>query len=604
MYRSDSDESIRRYHLDQYLIPRPQSTLSLNQLSSRRRSNPDIYPGARRFSTSFSNEDILSNDQLDQIHFDPRYRDYRSASSLNNSNYRLRSNSLHSMASPGHINLTPQYQPYRRVSSVSPPLCGITIPLNTVSPQRRWNTNPSIFIEEYREDENPKSCVEVKEEKKNSQESLCNTSNESPLLQGLCERDIKSFGDLSQIPFIDEEDDSNDSAPCRFNDENVSNKIEGMRPCRKTVSFDVLQNEHGSLYDRNGKNFPPKFSQSNTHKNPTSFHATPYGSLLHKSRTMMGNVRTTRDGYIPRSHSQPPPFPSQRRSHLHSLSKTSFDDDHCILVDKLIKIMEEETKNELRCHCRRSHCTEDENDDDDDEECKDNHRNNWSSNIKEEENDSSKEIYTSGKVKALTSYFNSLPYMTEECNCINKTHQSTPNLSSSSRNRYNGSNKLSCEEMTMVQKQLKEYSEFGLEKKSRQAPHDIINNKNDDCVFIKKAISTPILCYEKDIFSNCNEHREMLNRLDKIRIKRLRDDMKLHSDCRHRCNYSLTCNHFVDSPVNIPKPSTSPPSRSKIHHSEKHKCRSACFKDPERRKKKKKNKLKLAKEDDNESLII
>lgn len=600
MYRSDSDESIRRYHLDQYSSQHliPQSTLSLNQLSSyRRRSNPDIYPGARRFSTSYSDEDILSNDQLDQIHFDPRYRDYRSASSLNNSNYRLRSNSLHSMGSPGHINLTPQYQPYRRVSSVSPPLCSLTVPL---APQKRWNTNPSIFIEEYREEENQKSSIEVKDEKENSQESLCNASNNSPLLQGLCERDIKSFGDLSQIPFIDE-DDSNDSAPCRFNDESSSKKIESMRPCRKTVSFDVIQNEHGTLYERNGKKFPPKFSQSNfysTYKNPTSFHA-PSFSSLHNSRAMMGNVRTTRDGYIPRSHSQPPPFPSQHRSHLHSLFKTSFDDDHCILVDKLIKIMEEETKNETRYHCH-SHCTKDDDcdDDDDDEECK----SNWSNNIKEveeEENNSSKEIcYSSGKVKALTSYFNSLPHMTEGCNCIKKTHQSTPNLSLSSRNRYNGSNKLSCEEMTKVQKQLKEYSEFGLEKKSRQKSHE----NNNDCVPMKKAISTPVLCYEKDIFSNCNEHHEMLNRLDKVRLKRLRDDMKLHSmDCRHRCNYSLTCNNFVDSLPNLPKPSTSP-TKSIVHHSEKHKCRSACFKDPERRKKK--NKLKLAMEDDNESLII
>lgn len=641
MYRSDSDESIRRYRLDQfssqqYLFPRPHSTLSLNQLPfNRRRSNPDIYPGARRFSTSYSDEDILSNDQLDQIHFDPRYRDYRSASTINNSNYRVRSNSLHSMSSAGRV--TPQYQyqyqPYRRVSSVSPPLHQLTVPL---APQpRRWNTNPSIFIEEYRDDDiQQKSLSDAKVEKKKSLDSLYNTSNDSLVLhQGLSENDIKSFGDLSEIPFID--DDSNESAPCRF-DESATDKEMIMRPCRKTVSFDVIEtrSEQPML---NGKNFPSKFPKSNfypTHKTPQLFHAASSSTTrthLHQKqhhRAIMDNVRRTRDGYIPRSHSQPPPPPPPRRSH--SLLLDYYDeDDHCILVDKLIKIrMEEENETHRLCH---KHGSTRKKKEDDDERNKINYKEKWSDNDckatnynhhhsdeKKSGGDDASELFTGGKVKALTSFFNSLPFKREECNCIN-IHQSTPNLSSlssSSERGKGGSNKLSCEEMTMVRKQLKELSDFGLGRKS----NDLINVEihTIDCESMRKARSTPNLCWEpREIcHDDCKQHEEMLNRLDKIRTKRL--EIRHSPDCHftqpeqhqhHRCHFSRRCDNLLeeDPPIyHHPRAQTSV-VKTTIGHSEKHKCRSACFniRDPVKRKAaKKKVKMRLSSEDDNESLVI
>lgn len=563
MYHSDSDESIRRYHLDQHYSSHqfiPQSTLSLNQLPnySRRRSNPDIYPGARRFSTSYSDEDILSNDQLDQIHFDPRYRDYRSGSSVNNSNYRLRSNSLHSMGSgtTGGC-ITPQYQPYRRVSSVSPPLNHLTIPVPLV-PQRRWNTNPSIFIEEYRDDENPKS--ETKNEMKNSRDSLHNTSNDS-LQPALSENDIKSFGDLSQIPFIDE--DSNESAPCRMfeDDDEESEKIAAIRPCRKTVSFDVIQ--------KSGKNFPQKSLKSNfypIHKNPPLFHAAP----PHTCRTMRNDVRTTRDGYIARSQSQPPVTTHRRPC------STSSSSDHCSLVDKLIKIrIEEEVKSENNnenCPRHQHHC----------HQCS---KGKWSDDkvLEENDNDSSKASFRSGKVKALTKYFNTLPYMSEECNCIKK-HQSTPNLLSSTRKSHN--NRLSCEELAQVKEQLEEWSEFGLDKKTNE-------DNNSVCSFMKRSESAPILCFDNEIYDDCKEYRETLNRLDKVRMKRLKEET---NHCLHRCSHS--CPSATHKPSLPPQPQT----RLNPLKSEKHRCRSACF-NP-KRKLKNASKLTLMKEDDNESLVI
>jgi hypothetical protein len=522
----------------------------------RRRSNPDIYPGARRFSTSYSDEDILSNDQLDQIHFDPRYRDYRSASTINNSNYRLRSNSLHSMGSQTTGGcVTPQYQSYRRVSSVSPPLNHLTIPVPLAPQRRRWNTNPSIFIEEYRDDENPKSTSETKNEMKNSRDSLCNTSNDS-LQPALSENDIKSFGDLSQIPFID--DDSNESAPCRmFEDDDDIEKIDAVRPCRKTVSFDVIQ--------KNGKNFPPKSLKSNfysTHKNPPLFHAAP----SHTCRTMMRNdVRTTRDGYVARSQSQPPVVGSCPFS-------TSSSSDHCSLVDKLIKIrMEEEMKSENNnenCPHHQHHC----------HQCSS--RVKWSDNkvLDENDNDSSKP-FRSGKVKALTTFFNTLPYMSEECNCIKK-HQSTPNLLSSTRKSQN--NRLSCEELAEVKEQLEEWSEFGLEKNQ-------VNNSV--CSFMKRSESVPILCLDNEIYDDCKEYRETLNRLDKVRMKRLNE---IH--CPHRCA------HSCPSSAHKPSPPPQPQTRLNPLKSEKHRCRSACF-NP-KRKLKKASRLKRTMEDDNESLVI
>jgi hypothetical protein len=500
LYRSDSDESLRQYRLSHHVAPppRPQSTLSLNQLCSRRSSNPDIYPGARRFSTSYSHEDILSNDQLDQIHFDPRYRDYRSASSLNYSYNRSRSNSLNSVGS-GNI----QYQQFRRMSNYSPPLIAPLVH------QKRWDTNPSIFIEEYHDEPKtePKSESRSDRSVQNSKETIC-SSNES--LIPLSEGDIKSLGDLSQIPFID--DDSNESAPCRFLEDDFERKScmpsSTQRPCRKTVSFDVIAGGPASstarLFTSNGKNFP-KFP--NSIPNPTD-----KNQLLFRA-----NVRSSRDG-INR-------FPQQHTS----VPRSSTCDDHCTLVDKLIRLRLEECRM-LPMECRVKKPTR----------------------------------VCEGKVKALTTYFNSLPYMTDDCNCT-KIHRSTPDLR----------DKLTFEEMEAVRRKLKEYSEFGLKK---QAP----------CMF-------PVTCRENEEFSNCKEYRR---KLDKVQERRKKSFHQSMSDL-HCCKSSPHHHHCHEKVLHVPPPS------------EKHRCRSACFnvKDPVKQKRKKEAKAaaKLFSADDdndNESFVI
>lgn len=564
MYRSDSDESLRQYRLH-YQAPsslRPQSTLSLNQLCSRRRSNPDIYPGARRFSTSYSHEDILSNDQLDQIHFDPRYRDYRSASSLN---YRSRSNSLNSAGSGG--NLIQQYQQFRRLSSYSPPL------LAPLAPQKRWDTNPSIFIEEYNEEEHIKSKTESKSEsksdsKRNSKDTLF-SSNES--LQPLNEGNIKSLGDLSQIPFIDE--DSNDSPPCRFADDENERKTCGImssgaqrNSCRKTVSFDVIMggtsSQHRHLFTNNGKKSPktPNSNPYSTDKNP----------LFYGSHQLRANVRPSRDGInrYTQSHTSVP----------NSSSSSSLScDDHCTLVDKLIRLKKEENRKGRRelvppkSGCK-GRC-----------DAKDKSR------------------VCEGKVKALTTYFNSLPYMSDECNSIS-IHHSTPDLSLSCPG-----NRLSHAEMETVRKQLKEWSEFGLKK---------VPKEELACSFFEYSSSSPkVYTQETERSSNCRHHHDVRNKFDKVPEQHRRS---LHN--------GFTSSEIMNNTM-LPLPNCFCHLQHHHHHchsichdnnddnqtnhenlvtirSEKHKCRSACFKDPAKRKKKKELKALKSSYDDNESFVI
>jgi hypothetical protein len=212
-------------------------------------------------------------------------------------------------------------------------------------------------------------------------------------------------------------------------------------------------------------------------------------------------VRSSRDG-INRNTQQ---------SQYTSVPRSSSCDDHCTLVDKLIRLRLEESG--VDCRVRKSEAP-----------------------------------VCEGKVKALTTYFNSLPYL-DDCKCT-RVHRSTPDLR----------DKLSFEEIEAVQRQLQEYSEFGL----------------------KKSACRPVAC---DTRSSCGIAKNLE-----------RNFHKSMSDLRccnvPRCHI-VPCHKKV---LYLPPPS------------EKHKCRSPCFniKNPE--KQKRKMEAKAAKsssaDDDNESFII
>jgi hypothetical protein len=552
MYHSDSDESlVHRYQIyKQQQPPRPLSTLSLNTLDCRRRSNPDIYPGLRRYSTSYSQEDILSNDQLDQIHFDPRYRDYRSASSLTYN--RSRSNSLNSVGSGG--NMINNYQHFRRLSSHSPPL--INVPL---MPPKRWDTNPSIFIEEYRDDEHSSNSKSKSNSRsaKNSRETLC-SSNDS--LLPLNESDIKSCGDLSKIPFID--DDSNDSSdnPGHISMDNINKKLSGIISngnqqqnqqtkagnCRKTVSFDVIAGkQHSShmqpkLFSSNGKNYPQIPKKSNPY--PTDSVIPP------PCRT---NLRTTRDGI-----NRTPPATSTTSTSIRYSTNSKKDnfkfpkvpnssscDDHCTLFEKLIRLKMEEERSNLHGNCCRRSLSE-----------FNRHHFQQQQHQQQRQQVSSKDEslkFSEGKVKALTTYFNTLPFLSDDCKCA-KIYQSTPDLSSTMTCR---NDKLSAEEMKIVRTQLKEWSEFGLK-----------SEKATNCEFFTRN------CYNEE---------------DSCRRKMCQSLNDLTCCCCERFN---TCD-FQPRILRIPPPGA-----------DKHRCRSACFNI--NRKSKKIHTNFISADDNNPSLII
>lgn len=423
-------------------------------------------------------------------------------------------------------------------------------------PQKRWDTNPSIFIEEYNDDEHLKSKTESKSEsrsERNSKETLC-SSNES--LQALSECDIKSFGDLSEIPFIDE--DSNESAPCRFPDDAHERRSLGImtsaaaprNTCRKTVSFDVIaggSTSHQHLFTNNGKNCP---------KNPHSIpNPTDKNQLFHGShRFNRANVRPSRDGI------------NRNTQYYTSVPNFSSCDDHCTLVDKLIRLKLEEEGKMVR-----------------EPSPKLNYKIKW------EDADDSR--VCEGKVKALTTYFNSLPYMSEDCNCVN-VHQSTPDLSMS-ENR----NRLTAEEMEIVRRQLKEWSEFGLRKAANDRPA---------CSFFEHASTSPKVCLENERFNECKQYRDVLNKLDKVEMRGRKnfhcslENVYNHPtppDCffRPKPNHCHAhCRSVESKPIYVRPP---------IMRSEKHKCRSPCYRDPA--KKKRKQELKVMKSlDDDDSFVI
>lgn len=162
----------------------------------RRLSTPDMRypyqyqppppPMRHRYSLSLSHDDILSNDQLQQIHFDPRYRDCRSISniSLSSSSSKNRSNSS--------------------ISSVQlhPPFGGSQSRI--ISHSKKWDTNPSIFIEEFVDEP---AVIEETDKQSASSASLANSlSSVEDIVQPLDEMGIKSVNSIDEIPFIDDEE--------------------------------------------------------------------------------------------------------------------------------------------------------------------------------------------------------------------------------------------------------------------------------------------------------------------------------------------------------------------------------------------------------------
>uniref|UniRef100_A0A182VX10 PDZ domain-containing protein n=1 Tax=Anopheles minimus TaxID=112268 RepID=A0A182VX10_9DIPT len=168
--------------------------LTQNDAAYRRMSNPDI--SQRRYSLSLSHEDILSNDQLQQIHFDPRYRDCRSSNSLNSIYYnhqRTRSNSLNSIG---------------RIGTIMKPV--------------RYDTPPSIYVEDYDTRSNSHSSREMIKIEETAEPETPVVEERRPscvfeirIEAPSTESNLSFVADvnLDDIPFIDEDDADEEEAP-------------------------------------------------------------------------------------------------------------------------------------------------------------------------------------------------------------------------------------------------------------------------------------------------------------------------------------------------------------------------------------------------------
>ncbi|XP_049285531.1 uncharacterized protein LOC125764898 isoform X3 [Anopheles funestus] len=168
--------------------------LTQNDAAYRRMSNPDI--SQRRYSLSLSHEDILSNDQLQQIHFDPRYRDCRSSNSLNSIYYnhqRTRSNSLNSIG---------------RIATIMRPV--------------RYDTPPSIYVEDYDSRSNSHSSREMIKIEETAEPETPVVEERRPscvfeirIEAPSTESNLSFVADvnLDDIPFIDEDDADVEEAP-------------------------------------------------------------------------------------------------------------------------------------------------------------------------------------------------------------------------------------------------------------------------------------------------------------------------------------------------------------------------------------------------------
>lgn len=505
---------------------------------------------------SLSQEDILSNDQLQQIHFDPRYRDYRSSTSLNNSGCNMyRERRSHSLINFGSGELRrPSCEHMRRGSgsgiriNVSPP------PYDPAAQALKWETNPSIFVEEYFE--NPDDTIKI-----NSVDERNIKNSSESVVTALSEDKIKSFGDLNDIPFIDEEDDL---APCRYymDDEDIepydkSSKFTGIminqnrRPsghCRKSVSFDIISDNCIDAMDK------IKLNKSNTYQ------------IFNQNK----------DDFDPKPEPTIPLFEFSITSECEESGEKSKPEDHSILFDHLNKLKDivpgkefsnkklKETKNDNKQHEEKSSV------------CR-------------------------GKVKALTTYFNALKYLNDDI-C-----QSSPNLSSYNYGPPQEENdKLSKAEQKHVMQQLKEWSKFGLGNPQKEY----------HCNFLSRVKSTPVLTLNNDDFKACKYYNEVLNKIDRTDLRNHKHhsisniDEYLTHDQLSKCHHHRYPHSFILHKQDLCLPKcrklthrgipTRPPSRNDHNRqytstpmlSEKHRCRSPCFNPKSIKKLKQKQQLR------------
>ncbi|XP_055526192.1 afadin isoform X4 [Wyeomyia smithii] len=203
-FHGSSRSLSRRGSMQHSLHPMKNHTFSAPYLSyddsHRRMSNPDLIQ-PRHYGLSFSNDDILSNDQLQQIHFDPRYRDCRSTVSLTSFHNRTRSNSLGSISKTNEVSSSGVAPSSRNIGPV------------------RYDTPPSIHVEDYDSrgsSHSSREMIKIEEATEAETPVVEMPVFEIKLELPSTDSNLSFVADvnLDDIPFID--DDEDDEVETRF----------------------------------------------------------------------------------------------------------------------------------------------------------------------------------------------------------------------------------------------------------------------------------------------------------------------------------------------------------------------------------------------------
>lgn len=461
-YESGSEESLSKFLFNENLAMQQQNYSGYSKYNeSYVPTNPDRRLSFERRGSTTSNDDLLTNNlQKQYLHIDPRYRDSRNI-----------------------------------VNNIS---CTTDI---------KWDANPSILIEEY------------DDEQINFNKSSESINHPQPLN----EESIASCIDSDDIPFIDEENLLEIKNVCGGIMIDRNNRRGSSNGCRKTVSFDTI-NENLILNDENNLNF-------------------------NKSKTFENFIENYDDDDDDENHlndgtnNKNEPifkFCKMKQTKIKKCDVDDDDDDDSLSFyfckndgltiddDKMSKKM---NLNELKIDL--SELTSDSTNTSSSNEI----RCVKSVTIKDVPKIQPYKVcwtkptttnYGNGKVKALTKYFDFLHNFDE--NFI-KESQSTPDLRfDDNLIKKESKTKLTSNEQNLILKQLKEWSLYGSMGKTDSITKCYLHSN-------KKPLSSSLINLSSENYGKCKHLDKIYNKIDKVNLTNVKskstpniDQFLLHED--------------------------------------------------------------------------
>lgn len=258
-----SDESLQSQAPNPFGVNQKYSPFGSSERFSYINQPNNYNPNQRRHS-SYSHEDILSM-KYQQPQIDPRYRDTRPfvSSASNIYEYKEKQDLFTRRRSSSSLQ-DELVQPFKTFQQKAARGCSDGVhrksnPTVTTSggslsdkiTNSKWDVNPSIFIEEY-DDTKHSNAAEQNRSPSSSTKSLAKPDVE--LHEPLDEESVAPFVGSDELPFIDDElaNQSDESEPIYVPSAMQSHEYVGSRKgppmikSRKTVSFDLIEKNHGN----------------------------------------------------------------------------------------------------------------------------------------------------------------------------------------------------------------------------------------------------------------------------------------------------------------------------------------------------------------------